>query len=137
MSEENSEQVTGAEQTARKMVSVNGKELGANKKFENSLKFIKCNKLTPENANTIIAAGIYTGKRTYSFDGGETREDLIILDPAAKVEVSLSQNTTLRNQFSKVPEGTYVEVTYLGSEVMTKGLGKGKITHKFVVGREA
>lgn len=117
---------------ARKMVSVNGKNLGP-KENKGDLVFIKPNKMTADQVNTVIAAGIYEKRQLYTFDNGDTRNDFIIRNEAGNA-VSLAPNKTLETQLGKVATGSYVEVTYLGSEVMTKGPGKGKTTHKFVIG---
>lgn len=114
--------------TARKMVSVNNKELGP-REGKGNLNFVKLSKLTDVDNNTIIASGIYEGTQKYEFENGDSRTDFIIRDAEGNAS-SVSPCAALVNQLGKVPTGSYVELTYLGK----KAIKGGKTAHTFVVG---
>lgn len=123
---------TGTTSAGRKMVSVNGKEMGAKPEGQQgALNFVRPSKLTADNVNTIVAAGIYEGTVPNNFDAEKNdfkvraeNGDLTILNSCASLE----------KQLAKVTAGSYIEVTYLGKKKIAEGKYKGKESHSFVVG---
>lgn len=130
MSQDNNETVT-AEAPKRNMVSTNGKALNTERK-EGNLDFIKLSKLSDNDVNTIIAAGIYEGTQTYAFEDGYSRTDFIVRGEDGNAK-SISPCATLVKQLGKVKPGSYVELTYTGK----KAIKGGKMAHGFVVGVSA
>lgn len=123
----------GITASGRKMVSVNGKDLGGTKP-EGNLKFVRPSKLTEADVDTIVAAGIYEGTTENNFNKEKMdykvraeNGDLTILNTCA----------SLAKQLGKINTGSYVEITYLGKEAMQSGKFKGKQAHKFIVGVSA
>lgn len=119
--------------SGRRMVSVNGKDLGGNKQ-EGNLKFVRPSKLTDADVDTIVAAGIYEGTVENNFDKEKMdykvraeNGDLTILNTCA----------SLAKQLGKINTGSYVEITYLGKKTMESGKYKGKASHSFIVGISA
>lgn len=129
MSEEN---VTTTGTTARKMVSVNGKDLGP--KEQGALKFVRPSKLTEADVNTIVAAGIYEGGVPNNFD--DTKQDFKVRAENGDLTI-LNNCASIAKQLEKVETGSYIEVTYLGKKAMTTGKYKGKEAHSFIVALSA
>jgi hypothetical protein len=118
-----------ATESGRKMVSVNGKELGAPKQ-EGNLSFIRPGKLTEADENKVVAKGIYEGTVPNNFD--DTKSDFKVRSENGDLTI-LNNCASLAKQLTKVQAGSYVEITYLGKKVMTEGKYKGKSSHSFVV----
>lgn len=131
MSQENNGTDTGTT-TGRKMVSVNGKDLGP--KQEGTLKFVRPSKLTDADVNTVIAAGIYEGTAPNNFD--DTKSDFKVRSENGDLTI-INNFASIASQLAKVSTGSYIEVTYLGKRAMTSGKYKGKEAHSVVVAIDA
>jgi hypothetical protein len=121
---------TGTTGTGRRMVSVNGKELGANLP-QGELKFVRPSKLGEADINTIVAAGIFEGTTENNFDA--SKNDFKVRDAEGNLTI-LNTCASLDKQLAKVATGSYVEITYLGKKKISEGKYKGKESHSFVVG---
>lgn len=118
---------------ARKMVSVNGKDLGP-KENQGALNFIRPSKLTEADNNKVVAAGIYEGPTPNNFD--DTKSDYKVRAENGDLTI-LNSCASLAKQFERVTTGSYVEVTYLGKKAIKDGKYKGKEAHSFVLGIDA
>lgn len=126
------ESTNAGTETARKMVSVNGKELG--QKQEGNLKFVRPAKLTEADVNTVVATGIYEGSTPNNFDA--EKPDFKVR--AANGDLTIINNcASIAKQFGKLQEGSYVEVTYLGKNEIKDGKYKGKQSHSFLIAVDA
>jgi len=120
-----------ANSAERTFKTVNGKTVSSNEESnKGELRFIRPSKLAAEGVTGVVAQGIYEGAIPNQFDEGkndfkvrEDNGDLLILNSTG----------SLASQMARVEVGSYVRITYLGKQTMTKGKMAGKQSHGFVV----
>jgi hypothetical protein len=125
------EQDNTAEATTRTYKSVNGKSLELDDSKAGGINFVRPKQLAEANIIGVVAEGIYEGTVPNSFD--ETKPDFKVRADDGQLTI-VNSCGSLASQLSKVTEGTYIQLTYLGMKPITTGKMKGKLSHSFVVG---
>lgn len=122
---------TATATTARKFVSVNGKDLDGGADTAGELTFVRASKLAAEGITGVVAEGIYEGGVPSRFD--ETKMDFKIRKDNGDLTI-VNNCGSLASQMAKVEAGSYVQITYLGQRAIETGKMKGKLAHSFIVG---
>jgi hypothetical protein len=117
-----------ANNSERTFKTLNGKTVGEGQK--GNLRFVRPSKLAEAGTTGVVAQGIYEGAIPNQFDEG--KNDFKVREDNGDLAI-LNSTGSLASQMARVEVGSYVRISYLGKQTMSKGKMAGKQAHSFIV----
>lgn len=107
------------------------KAVGSPNSPKGELKIVRFSQLAEAGTTGIVAEGILEAKLPNKFN--ENQLDYRIRNTDTNDLVIVNGSGQLSAKMSQVSEGSYVRITYLGKQTITKGKLKGKSVHNVEV----